>query len=321
VKLHPLPFDRKIGYFLNASALKRLIKAVGPDLLHIHYASGYGTLGRRTGFKPAILSVWGSDVHEFPQISSFAHRLVRKNLNHADLILATSHFLADEVKKLVCPFGEIEVVPFGVDTDRFKPGHTIKDSNKQITIGTVKGLSYKYGIDILLKGFALAKQYLRDGDDPFYMDLKLVVVGAGREKNRLVRMAGSMAITEHVQFTGFVAHASIPEYLRGMDIFVNVSRQEGFGVSVLEASASSLPVVVANVGGASEVVEHGSTGLLIPAENPEELARALTRLIQNSESRSAMGAAGRKMVETRFGWQECVAHMNNLYLRMVGNGK
>ena len=66
VKLHYLPFQGNKGYFLNVPFLRVLLRKLKPDLLHTHYASGYGTLGRLSGFHPYLLSVWGSEVCDFP---------------------------------------------------------------------------------------------------------------------------------------------------------------------------------------------------------------------------------------------------------------
>ncbi|MEQ8754068.1 MAG: glycosyltransferase [Coleofasciculus sp. G1-WW12-02] len=71
IKFHKVKYSSPGGYFLNLMSLKGLIKQIHPDILHAHYASGYGTLGRLSGFSPYVLSVWGSDVYDFPNKSLF----------------------------------------------------------------------------------------------------------------------------------------------------------------------------------------------------------------------------------------------------------
>ena len=66
VQLHILPYKTKLGYYLNKSYLRRKLNELKPDLLNTHFASGYGTLARLTGYRPNLLSVWGNDVYEFP---------------------------------------------------------------------------------------------------------------------------------------------------------------------------------------------------------------------------------------------------------------
>jgi glycosyltransferase involved in cell wall biosynthesis len=89
------------------------------------------------------------------------------------------------------------------------------------------------------------------------------------------------------------ARADISELLARSDVFVLSSRSEGFPVSILEAMAAGLPVVATNVGGVAEAVEDGETGLLVPAADPEALARALERLVSHADLRRRLGAAGR----------------------------
>ena len=90
VQRHALPRCGAAGYFTNAPALRRLLRRLAPDLLHAHYASGYGTTAALAGFHPLVLSVWGSDVYEFPQRSRWARRWLVHNLRCADMVTSTS---------------------------------------------------------------------------------------------------------------------------------------------------------------------------------------------------------------------------------------
>jgi len=93
VKVYHLPFQGNKGYFLNVPFARKLLRKIKPNLLHAHYASGYGTLGRFCGFHPYVLSVWGSDVYDFPYVLPLKMRLLQKNLRGADLIASTSHVM------------------------------------------------------------------------------------------------------------------------------------------------------------------------------------------------------------------------------------
>src|SRR5690554_4772645 len=101
VRLHELPIPAPLGYFLNVIALRRILAAIEPHVLNTHFASGYGTLARLTKFSPNVLSVWGSDVFDFPLKSGFHKRLIQANLQTAQWICSTSHVMADEVRSLV----------------------------------------------------------------------------------------------------------------------------------------------------------------------------------------------------------------------------
>ena len=78
VKVIYLPFGTKLGYYLNIYSLKKIISKEKPDIINAHYASGYGTLGRLSGFKKKLLNVWGSDVYDFPNESKMKKKNYRK---------------------------------------------------------------------------------------------------------------------------------------------------------------------------------------------------------------------------------------------------
>ncbi len=115
-----------------------------------------------------------------------------------------------------------------------------------------------------------------------------------------------MGIQEATDFIGVVPHASVPDELRKLDVYVALSRSESFGVAVIEASACGLPVVVSNVGGLPEVVEQGVTGFIVPSEDPAAAADALEQLLASKELRERMGSAGRDRVERLYAWEACV---------------
>ena len=108
---------KKLSYILEVPKIRAAIREFKPDILHAHYASSYGLLGALSRFKPFVISAWGSDVYEFPN-SSFIHRAILKfNLKKAERILSTSYAMKGELWKYTKK--EIEVLPFGVDTDLF----------------------------------------------------------------------------------------------------------------------------------------------------------------------------------------------------------
>lgn len=318
VKVHYLPFKGNKGYFLNVPFLKMLLKKLKPDLLHTHYASGYGTLGRLSGFHPYLLSVWGSDVYDFPYESPFKIRLLQKNLRAADRIASTSHVMAQQTHKICEGLSKIYVTPFGIDIESFKHSNSQKNSDT-ITVGTVKRLSLKYGIDTLIKGFAEARDFLMKSDEQIASKLCLLIVGVGEDRDSLERLANSLNISNVTEFAGAVPYASVPDFLNKLDIYVAASRldSESFGVAILEASACALPVVVTNVGGLPEVVEDGVTGKIVQRDDPHALAKAIEGLIIDKKLRKRMGQAGVQRVIDHYTWEDSVSIMEDVYRDVV----
>lgn len=318
VKVHYLPFQGNKGYFLNVPSLRMLLKKIKPDILHAHYASGYGTLGRLSGFHPYILSVWGGDVYDFPYESPFKMRLLQKNLRVADLIASTSHVMARQTHKIYKGLPTISVTPFGIDITSFKPNATRKNSYV-ITIGTVKRLAHKYGIDTLIKGFAEVRNSLAKSEKHIASRLRLLIVGGGSDRESLERLADSLKVADVTELTGAVPYDSVPDYLNKLDIYVAASRldSESFGVAILEASACALPVVVTNVGGLPEVVEADVTGKIVRRDDHIALAKAIKQLVIDESLRKRMGQAGLKRVLDHYTWEDSVSIMEGVYQRAV----
>ena len=314
IRIDQLPISAPLGYWFNARRVRKLLTDGCPDLLHAHYAAGYGVLGRLANFHPYILSVWGSDVFDIPYRSKWHHRQIVKNLSSADQICSTSQVMAERAKDIAPALEKIEVIPFGVDLQRFDVSRV---QSETITIGTVKTLIHTYGIDILIRAFAICREIVAANSLDLPAKLRLKIAGDGSQRNELQILANSLQLAEVIDFSGAIPHKDVPNTLANFDIFVAASRRESFGVAVVEASASRLPIVATNVGGLPEVVSNGRTGIVVPCENPQALGEALAKLCLNPELRRKYGNAGRQYVAEQFDWSENVSHMEEVYLRVL----
>jgi glycosyltransferase involved in cell wall biosynthesis len=318
VGLRVLPFRGRVGYFANAVQLRRVLRALRPDLLNVHYASGYGTTAAIAGFRPTVLSVYGSDVFDFPTGSWLAGRLIRWNLHRAQRLASTSRVMAAQVRSLVPDVGPIDITPFGVDTSVFRPREG-RGADGGLTIGTVKVLADKYGVDVLIRAFArlVSDPDLQSSDRA--APLRLVIVGDGPQRGELEALAARLGIARRTRFAGRVVHREVPDWLNRLDVFVAASRldSESFGVAVIEASSCGLPVVVSDAGGLPEVVVPDVTGLIVPRNDDEALYRALARLVVDDQARARMGDAGRAFVQREYEWDACVDRMLDVYRSVV----
>lgn len=319
-----LPHAGPAGYFLNAPAVGRLFRTHACDLLNAHYATGYGVLASLSGVRPRLVSVWGSDVYDFPQRSLLHRALVRGVLGRADGVASTSIVMAEQVRRLM-PAGwsrPIALTPFGVDTTRFDvraQASPATGDGQPLVIGTVKTLAPKYGIDVLVRAYALLAAD-RELQAALPSGLRLRLVGAGEQRAELEALVRQLGLEDQVEFVGPVPHAQVPAWLQGMDIYVAASRldSESFGVAVIEASACGLPVVVSRVGGLPEVVREGETGLVVEREDPVALAQALRRLSLDPEMRARLGRHGREHVRLHYEWRVCVQRMLDTYRGLLG---
>lgn len=302
---------RKAGYLMATGFVRKSIDLFKPDILHAHYASSYGLLASISHFHPFLLTIWGSDVFDFPKSSRLGRAILKYNFRKADRIFSTGKLLAAEARKFTGK--EIRLIPFGVDTQKFAPLPSVNRENREeIVIGTVKALEAIYGIDDLIKSFAVLCDWMPG------RKLRLIIAGTGTEEKSLKGLTRNLNLSHLVTFTGKIPHDQVPGLLRTFDIFMNLSKHESFGVSVLEASACGIPVVATRTGGLTEVVDDNVTGILVPVDDPEQAAQATVRLIANPAQREQMGCKGRERVIQFFDWKSNVEAMVREYEELAG---
>lgn len=306
------------GYVLAASAARRRLRSFQPDIVNAHYATGYGTLARLAGYGPVALSVWGSDIYAFPTKSRLHRAWVTGNIRAADAVFSTSQAMATRVLDLAPHIATPAVTPFGVDTAFFRPGAP-GPAGDRVVFGTVKSLAPVYGVDRLLRAFAASLRKVR-ADSPDLADrMYLRIAGDGPDRSALRALAGSLGIAERTTFAGALPHRDVPQFLDGLDVFAALSRQESFGVAVLEASACARPIVATDVGGLPEVVVPGETGILVSDNTAvDDAARAFADLVRDPSRRVQLGQAGRAFVARTYDWNTCVRVMEANYRAVAG---
>lgn len=309
-----LPVKGKKGYYLNAPFLKVLYIREQIYVVNAHYASGYGTLARFARLPDVLLSVWGSDVYDFPYESKMKENILKKNLKYAVQIASTSHCMAEQTRKIVGD-KKIVVTPFGVDIEQFQM-HP-KGSEEHFVVGTVKNLSYKYGIDIIIKAFRVFLDQL-DKTDHIHM----VIFGEGEQKDELIELCKLLGIFDRVHFEGYISNVKVPEAFRTMDIVCFGSRleSESFGVAAVEAMACGRPVIATKAAGFKEVMEEGKTGYLVSVDDYEMMAVYMLKLYRDKKLRNEIGLNGRKRVESFYDWNQCVDTMLKTY-SLIGEKK
>lgn len=298
----------KFSYLTAIYSLNKLIDEFQPDILHAHYLSSYGFISSFNNFHPNIVSVWGSDIYQFPKSNSLNERMVKKALKHADYICSTSADMAKEINKYINK--DVVITPFGVDINIFKPleGKSFSE-NKPYTVGIAKGLIDLYGFPQLFKAFAKLKD---NGSN-----VRLLIVGDGPKKDEYKNQIENLGISDVAEFVGRVKNEDVPYYLHQMDVFVLPSEQESFGVAALEAQACGIPVVVNRVGGLPEVVLHDKTGIVLENNQPDSIYEALEFLRQNPEKRIKMGHDAVGFVQQHFSWNHCGELMEQLYQKLL----
>lgn len=284
VKVHNFNFNvkelknessfKKVKYITAISKIKSILEQIKPDILHAHYASSYGLIGSLLNYHPYVISVWGTDIYDFPNGGFIQKMIIKYNLKKADYIFSTSKDMARETNKYTNK--NIYITPFGVDMEVFKPINKTTQNNQDVfTIGTIKTLEKKYGIDYLIRAFALLKESIRD------KKLVLKIGGSGSQYDNLVNLAEELNIIDSIEFLGRIPQDKVAQIFNSFDIAVFPSLRESFGVAAVEAQACGVPVIVTNVGGHPEVIQDDKTGIVVEPENYIQIKDAIIKLIED----------------------------------------
>ncbi len=294
-------FIKKLRYIFLSWII--LLKA-RPDIVHVHFLRPDISTLSYLFFKNTIISVWGNDIIDDKKPSMLKHIYRKIALKRAKKITATTEYLAKQTQKY-CKGKEIKIIPFGVDLNRFK---SYKKETKTVThVGFVKHLMEKYGPHILIEAVKFIKN-----------DVVVYLVGDGYMKGFLEKLIKKYNL-KNVFLKGFIDNNELPKFLNNIDIFVmpSIYKSETFGVAAIEAQAMEIPVIASDIGGISEAVKNGITGILVTPNDPIALAKAIDRLIDDKELYQKLSGGCRKYVESRFNWEKNVISVIDLYNKIV----
>ena len=308
VVLHELKYKAKLGYYLNVFQMKKLYKKIKPDIINVHYASGYGTLARLAKLPNIVLNVWGSDVYDFPNESKIKRLILKKNIFYASKIASTSNVMANEVYRQFPTLNKkISITPFGVDTNKFKKIKNKK--NEKFIIGNIKALSSKYGIKYIILGVDdFIKRLKKEKKD--YKNIECQIYGDGDQKEELQELVNSLGLEKTILFKGRIPNDEVPNVLNTFNVFFN---SESFGVAIVEAMSCEVPVIATKIDGFSEVMVDNETGIMIEKENYQDISNALYYMFNNEKKCLEYGKNGRKRVLEKYDWKNNINLMINIY--------
>jgi len=285
--------------------LKKLMADEGIDVIHaqtrVTQVMGF-FLSRMTG-KPLITTCHGFFKPHFfrrlfPCWGVGTIAISRPVYQH----LVSDFFVNPEQVSLIS--NGIDCGKFAAVTDELREQKRVewKISSTHV-IGIIARLSDVKGIDVLLKTMPLVMKV--------YPDILLLVVGDGPEKDRLKALVEGLNLKAHVRFESIVNQTA--EILPVFDIFIMPSRQEGLGLSVMEAQACALPVIASRVGGLIDLIDDGRTGYLVPPENPKALAKKILDVLEHPNDAKQVGLVAREAILQSFSLEQMAAATEKVY--------
>lgn len=231
-------------------------------------------------------------------------------LQQVDAFAVISQEIDRELAEAGIPAERRHFIPNGVDTERFSPLPAEERQRLRAELGVgfapLAVYSGRFSAEKGLAGLVGAWPRVR----ALAPGAELLLLGSGEEEAKLRAAAG-----EGVRFGGYVA--DVLPYLQAADAFVLPSKTEGLSNALLEAMACGLPAAATAVGGAPDVITHGVNGLLVPPDDPLQMAEALGGLLRDPALRARLGAQARVKVECDYSMDATVEKLLSLYERLV----
>ncbi|QCT93960.1 glycosyltransferase family 4 protein [Caminibacter mediatlanticus TB-2] len=180
-----------------------------------------------------------------------------------------------------------------------------KNCNQTFTIGVVSRLTYEKGIDILLNAIFELKKKIEN--------YKVVIIGDGYEKEKLVKLTKKLQIEDKIEWKGFIPKENLSNYYSIFDVVVIPSRFEGFGLTAIEAMSYKIPVIASNVDGLKEIIKDGEDGLLFNKEESKILADKILQIYKDQRLKNKLGENAYEKVKQKFSYEVYKNKINELY--------
>jgi glycosyltransferase involved in cell wall biosynthesis len=316
VEVHNIRYRSKLAYPFRILDVREVIREIDPDILHAHFVSHYGVYAALSGFRPLVVTAWGSDVLIEPKKSIIKKYLVKYVLKKADMITCDAEHMREAIKSLGIPAEKVNIIFFGIDTKKFKPEEKSKELRAKLEINgspamiSLRNLESLYDVESLIRATPLVLREIPEA--------KFIIAGKGSAEERLKNLAVSLNVLDSVRFIGFVLNDELPKYLNAMDVCVSTSLSDaGIAASTAEAMACGLPVIVTDVADNRCWVKDGENGFVVPVKDPKLLAERIIYLLKNVDIRKQFGDANRKIIEENNDYYKEMAKVEDIYQELM----
>lgn len=308
---------RGLSSMATRRSLGRAIRVAHPDVLHAHALSRYGWMAHLSGFRPYVISAWGTDVFAADRTSRWTRWRSRRALAAASMVTAVSRPLADAAIRLGAQVDRVRIVQFGIDSSRFVPGPPSDELREQIgvvgrrVIFAPRALRPLYRNQVLIEALGLLPA-----------DVVLVLSEAGQdpdERTHLEIAADRVGVSSRVRFVPGIPHAKMPQFYRLADVVASVPESDAFPVTALEAMATGIPVVLSDLASAREVFQTLDATAVVPVGDVAATAAAIRdRLDLTPGVRADLGTRLRQAAIALAEIGQNLGPMEDEYRRLAG---
>lgn len=291
--------------------LKRLVKSINPDVLHAHYLRKYGVLASLTGFRPLLVHAWGTDINTGLLKNPVYRNLIRLCFKRSQAIFSGTRMLSDKMKSVGAPAEKIHTIPWGVDTNVFKPenrsniaGQLTGFKDNPLIISTRK-FERVYDIPTVVKAIPHVLEK--------HPDARFILLGGGSQKQKVAGLLDELDVSDKAYVTDFLPNRMVPEIIASCDIYVQSSLTDGgLSISAKEAMASGLPVILSDIA-VNKSIEGEGVGHLFKAGDSSILAEKISLILDDGKARERMGEKARQLVVNKYEYRKMLERQVEVY--------
>lgn len=308
---------RGVNKLLGAGRVKKLVRAFSPDIIHAHYITHYGYLAAKSGFRPIVMTAWGSDVLIDVHQNRMKGQMVRYALKRADILTCDGENTAGALRELLGGDERIRKIYFGVDTKKFGPDRRDygfydkyrKDKNGKVVIN-LRGFTEVYDPGTFINAIPPVVEKFPG---------TIFVMARDSDRRKIFEdMAASLGVADSVKFVGNLPFEELPKYMASADIYVSNSLSDsGISASTAEAMASGTAVISTDVADASYWIDNGRSGFLIAKGDSKALSEKMISLLADDNLRKAVGREARKTIEERQDYFKEMGKVERIYESLV----
>lgn len=297
--------------------IRKFIREIEPDILHLHTLLYPSYLGVLSNVCPLVVTPWNGDIVWKTQWSFIRRYAVKSGLAKADLITVDS----DELKIKTLQYGryenKIEYISFGVDTTLFHPEAKSPELRKRLRIDPDASIAYSnrsfeelYNIDIIIRAIPAVLRVLPK-------TIFLFSWHSASRKNYLMELAEGLGVMANVRFIGKIKHDELPGYYAESDVFVTIPTGDTISISLLEAMASGAAPVVSDLPSARECIKDGINGYIVPVRDIDATAQAVIKLLKDKSLRESFTKTNREWVVQNADWNKNMKKVEELYCKLL----
>lgn len=289
------------NFSLLVDQLREIIHQVNPDILHAGPIQSCGFLSALTGFSPLITMSWGSDILVDSEKDFLWRWVTDYTLNKTSVLLGDCK--AVKMKAIQFGFSENRIVlfPWGIDLRQYQPGKNLQFRERlgwadKFVLLSNRSWERLYGVEIIAKAFVAAAKSKTD--------LRLILLGSGSQKKEITKIFEEAGMIDRVHFGGVVAQKNLPDYLRAADLYLSASFSDGSSVSLMEALACGLPVLVSDIPGNQEWIDQDRNGWIFETGNVENLKNSILEIYKTQYKLPIISQEARKTAEKKANWED-----------------